>query len=72
MEKKIEANKARQGPPGRPVLIVLIAALILAAIVWFGVGMFGSAIEPSDPVGGQPTEQPQDSQVAPQTAPSGN
>ena len=58
MTKKIDENKARQGRQGRPVLVVLVVGLILALIVWWGVGMFGEAIAPEDPVGGAPQEQP--------------
>jgi hypothetical protein len=39
--------RARQGMLGRPVLMVLIGGLVLAAIAWWGAEIFGSAIEPS-------------------------
>ena len=58
MTKIVDKNKARQGRTGMPVLIVLVVALILALVVWWGVGMFGQSIAPEDPVGGAPTEQP--------------
>lgn len=58
MNKTIDKNKARQGRTGWQVLVVLVCALVLAMIVWWGVGLFGSAIEPEDPVGGAPAEQP--------------
>ncbi|MEO3389260.1 hypothetical protein [Mesorhizobium sp. CAU 1741] len=58
MTKTIDKNKARQGRSGWQVLVVLVCALILAMVVWWGVGIFGSTIEPEDPVGGEPTEQP--------------
>jgi len=38
--------KARQGRLGRPVLIVLIVALLLAMAVWWGVEIFGEQITP--------------------------
>ncbi len=41
LEKKINAEKAKQGRSGIHVLLVLICGLILAGIVWFGVEMYG-------------------------------
>jgi hypothetical protein len=43
--KTIPTDKARQGRRGFPVLLVLICALILAALVWFGVEFYGEAID---------------------------
>lgn len=60
MPKTIDSNKARQGRSGWRVLVVLVAALALALVVWWGVGIYGSAIAPDDPVGGVPAEQPAD------------
>lgn len=60
MTKQVEPTRARQGRMGMRVLAVLVAALVLAMIVWWGVGLFGQAIEPDDPVGGAPAEQPAD------------
>lgn len=37
------AEKARQGPRGRPVLIVLLAGLVFAAIAWTIAGIYGEA-----------------------------
>jgi len=71
MTKTIETNKARQGRGGTRVLVVLVSALILALIVWWGVGLFGSAIEPQDPVGGAPAEQPATPVETPPAAPAG-
>lgn len=68
MTKTIEPNKARQGRSGTRVLTVLVCALVLAFVVWWGVGLFGEAIEPSDPVGGAPSEQ---TEPAEQPAPAG-
>lgn len=45
MKKTITAPRARQGAWGRPVLLVLIVSLILAALVWWGVEMYGNAIQ---------------------------
>ncbi|MFN4272271.1 MAG: hypothetical protein ACK4F5_05630 [Aliihoeflea sp.] len=58
MTKEIKPTEARQGRSGSQVLVILICGLILAAIVWWGVGLYGEAIEPDDPVGGAPIEQP--------------
>lgn len=46
-EKVVEATPAqtRQGPLGKPVLMVLIAGLILAAIAWAVAGSYGEAID---------------------------
>lgn len=60
MTKKIDPQDAKQGLRGAHVLVILVCALILAGIVWWGVGLYGSAIEPEDPVGGEPTEQPEE------------
>jgi hypothetical protein len=63
MVKTVGTNKARQGRRGYQVLVILVCALVLALIVWWGVGIYGGAIAPEDPVGGAPTEQP--AEVAP-------
>jgi hypothetical protein len=60
MTKEVKPTEARQGRRGWQVLVVLICALILAALVWWGVGIYGTAIEPADPVGGDPLEQPEE------------
>lgn len=49
----LEAKDARQGALGRPVLYVLVSALVLAMIVWAAVEYYGKSID---------TETPQDSQ----------
>lgn len=59
MTRIIDKNKARQGRSGWQVLVVLVCALALAALVWWGVGLYGEAIAPDDPVGGAPAEQPE-------------
>ncbi|MFN3766216.1 MAG: hypothetical protein ACK4R3_11660 [Aliihoeflea sp.] len=60
MDDKVRKNatEARQGRKGTHVLTILVVALVLAGIVGWAVGLFGSAIEPEEPVGGAPTEQP--------------
>ena len=58
MTKTGDKNKARPGRSGWQVLVVLVCALALAMLVWWGVGIFGSSIDPEDPVGGVPAEQP--------------
>lgn len=58
MPRTVDTNKARQGRSGWQVLVVLVCALALTLLVWWGVGLFGQAIEPEDPVGGAPAEQP--------------
>lgn len=60
MAKKVDERDAKQGRRGVQVLIILVSALILVGIVWWGVGIYGSAIEPEEPVGGQPAEQPEE------------
>jgi cytoskeletal protein RodZ len=60
MAKEIKPTEARQGRRGWQVLVILICALILVGIVWWGVGIYGTAIEPDEPVGGEPAEQPEE------------
>jgi hypothetical protein len=52
--------KARQGMLGTPVLMVLIAALVLAAVAWWGAEIFGESIAPpaSEQVGNPATVPP--------------
>lgn len=42
---KISGVEARQGLLGRPVLMVLVASLLLAVIVWAGVEIFGESTD---------------------------
>lgn len=44
-------EKARQGRTGRPVLIVLLAGLVLALVVWGLVEIYGMWITPETPIG---------------------
>jgi hypothetical protein len=62
-DRKIATDKARQGKSGRPVLMVLISALVLVAIAWFAAEMFGQSIDP------EPDNAPAPST---QTEPAGN
>lgn len=59
MIKRIDAEDARQGRSGWRVLVILVAALALVMLVWWGVGIYGNAIAPDEPVGGEPAEQPE-------------
>ncbi len=52
----VTATEARQGFRGKPVLIVLLAGLILAMLVWIPAEWWGNAIAPSGPAN-QPVEQ---------------
>lgn len=63
MNDKLTPTEARQGRRGTQVLVILVVALILLAIGWWLVEIYGGAIAPEDPVGGDPVEQPAD--VAP-------
>lgn len=65
MSKIVDKNKARQGRSGWQVLVILLVALALVMIVWWGVGMYGESIEPENPVGGAPAEQTEPAQTIP-------
>jgi cytoskeletal protein RodZ len=69
-QKVVEATpvEARQGLLGRPVLMVLIGGLVLAALAWAVAGQYGEAIDndaattnqqtaPENKAVGTPTEQ---------------
>lgn len=62
MTKQVPETKAKQGGSGRKILIVMIASLVLAGIVWFFVAIYGEAIDPPTADPGMPekgtTEQP--------------
>lgn len=59
--------RARQGMLGAPVLMVLVAALILAAIAWWAAELFGASIAPPE---SQQIGDPQSVDVPGQTAPA--
>lgn len=42
-------TQARQGFRGRPVLIVLLAGIVLAMLVWIPAEWWGNAIAPENP-----------------------
>ncbi|MHC1550740.1 hypothetical protein [Phyllobacterium sp. K27] len=44
MTKRIEAQKARQGEKGYPVLVVLVVSLGLATLIWLGVEVYSQYI----------------------------
>lgn len=50
MSKIVPTEKARQGSWGRPVLIVLVVALVLAMVAWAGVEIYGQMIQTDDTV----------------------
>lgn len=80
-QKVVETTpvRARQGLLGRPVLIVLIGGLVLAAVAWAVVGRYGEAIDndaatqtkQSTTAGGSPAAAPADQQVIDNTPPAG-
>ncbi|MGX5830055.1 hypothetical protein [Mesorhizobium sp. 43Arga] len=45
MTNNVPENKVRQGPLGRPVLVVLIAALLLALVAWGIAEIYGEVIK---------------------------
>ncbi|MDH4441025.1 MAG: hypothetical protein QE284_11630 [Rhizobium sp.] len=49
-------TEARQGFRGKPVLIVLLAGLVLAMLVWIPAEWWGNSIAPDDPAN-EPTTQ---------------
>jgi hypothetical protein len=46
VEKSIPTDKARQGRLGKQVLYVLVASLVLAALAWGAVEIYGEQIDP--------------------------
>lgn len=51
--KTVSADKARQGPKGTPIMMVLLGSLALVLVVWFFAGIWGNSTEPA------PAVQPQ-------------
>lgn len=47
-EQPVTPTEARQGSIGRPVLIVLLAGLIIAMLVWIPAEWWGSSIAPPE------------------------
>lgn len=62
-EPKLAADKARQGRWGGRVLMVLVAALILVALAWWAAEIYGSAIEPTNPMDDAPPPSTQQNQA---------
>lgn len=50
MTKTLQTDKARQGRRGGPVLLVLIAALVLAAVAWGIAEFYGEDPEGRTPI----------------------
>lgn len=48
MAKIVTGEKARQGGLGRHLLLILIGGLVLAAVAWGGVEIYGTLIAPTD------------------------
>lgn len=68
-EEQIPPVKAKQGRTGYRILIVLIAALVLAFVVWIPVEIWGQR-EASEVAPQQPGQQLQSQQPAPAPAPT--
>lgn len=45
MPEPLPPDDARQGHGGRPLLVILVCALLLAAAVWWGVEWYGESID---------------------------
>lgn len=58
MTRNIDEQRAKQGRSGRQVLTILIVALVLMAIGWYFVELYGRNInpEPSKPVETAPSQ----------------
>ncbi|MET0747777.1 MAG: hypothetical protein ABWY49_06275 [Rhizobium sp.] len=67
IEEQLPAGKARQGRSGRRVLTVLVAALVLAFIVWIPVEIWGS--NKAEQAAPQPAAQDQIPTATPKSAP---
>lgn len=52
----VTATEARQGFRGRPVLIILLAGIVLALLVWIPAEWWGNAIAPENP-SNQPVQE---------------
>lgn len=52
----VTATQARQGFRGRPVLIVLLAGIVLAMLVWIPAEWWGNSIAPENP-SNEPVQQ---------------
>ena len=52
-EVKETARESRQGPLGKPVLVVLVVALVLVLVAWGGAELFGELTDNSATLSGQ-------------------
>lgn len=68
-EEQISPVKARQGRAGYRILLVLLAALVLAFVVWIPVEIWGNR-EANEVAPQQPGQQLQSQQPAPASAPT--
>lgn len=57
MPRTFREEQAKQGRSGRRVLLVLAISLLLALLVWAGVGFYGESIDESTPTATESTEQ---------------
>jgi hypothetical protein len=67
VERELPARKAKQGRSGRRVLMVLVAALVLAFIVWIPVEIWGN--NKAEQAAPQPAAQTQVPTATPKSAP---
>lgn len=58
MHRKIPAERARQASKGRPVLLILVAALVLTALAWWVAEIYGEATDPQVPGQATPNSEP--------------
>jgi hypothetical protein len=62
------STEARQGRPGRPMLIVLVAGLALALVAWLGAEMWGEATDaPAEQTATPPAQSNAPETPAPQS-----
>ena len=54
----LSATEAKQGRRGRHVLVILVCALVLAAVAWAGVELWGEHIDPNKSSASAPTRSP--------------
>ena len=47
-ERPLPTNRARQGRGGQMALVILVVALVLLGLIWWGVHIYGTAIAPSE------------------------
>ncbi|MEP7454943.1 hypothetical protein [Phyllobacterium sp. SB3] len=67
------AREARQGPLGKPVLLVLVGGLLLAAVAWGGAELFGESTDNKANVTQQENSAPDQNKPSDQaTPPSGD